>query len=450
MAARSLSLGVAGLEPMPEIAANPERWNRIQAGLAAKVFLRSEGSSVALAAPQRVEAGLAATFAEVTSRFAAFYRHVMACYFEHPELAADFLINPLLQTLIDLDRAAPFADPAHRFDCVLDAHGEVRVIENNSVAVCLYHFRTLLYLIRELDRGGLPDAARAIEVSVAELASGFRRFYVASQPAPRERPTIGCLTPPRWLRAGQLLFRAAFERHGFDYVYGDPTMLEVTRTGVRLAGRSIDLLWSDFLLYIAYQAERYRETRFPSKIGSYEDTPETVRRLVGNPLFIEHLRERRVINLSPGTAYLGLPKLLLGWIHRADRPVPEPERAWLARHVARTYLVEDRQDGSLTLDDAVARRDELLLKPCQYGGSHGVTIGRDCAAAAWAAQVREVWDDRSWVLQDFVVPARTAAGQWLSIGLSSFGGHLGGVFLRTSPSLIVNARDAAFLPAILP
>ncbi len=414
------------------------------------MFLRAEGTAVTVGAPQLVEPALAARLRELTGRFAAFYRRAIASYFERPELAGDHLVNPLLAPLIELDRAAPFPDPAHRFDAVLDARGDLRVIENNSVGVCLFHYRAHLYLIRELDRRGMAGAARALEAEVGELAAGFRRYYEAAHPAPRDRPTIGSLAPREWLRAGQILFRAAFERHGFDYVFGGPDALEVTRDGVRLRGRPIDLLWSDFLFYPAYQVDRYMQTRFPSRLGRYDDAPSHVAALLADPRFLGHLAERRVINMSPATAYLGLPKLLLSWIHRADRPVPDEDRAYLARFVARTYAAPDRLGGVLDREAAIARRDDLLLKPCQYGGSHGVVIGREVTADAWAARLAEIWDDPAWVLQDFIEPVRTAGGAWLSLGLSSFGGRLGGVVLRTSPRRTVSARDADYIPTVLP
>lgn len=445
-----MRLGVPGFEPLPELAADPAGWEAVSAALARKVFLRSEGTAVTVGAPQLVEPELADRLRMLTARFAGFYRRAIATYFERADLAGDFLVNPLLASLLELDRNAPYPDPAHRFDAVLDARGDLRIIENNAVGVCLFHYRSHLYLIRELVRHRMFRAAAALEFEVAELAAGFRRFYEASHPAPRARPTIGGLMPRGWLRAGQLLFRAAFERHGFDYVYGGPDALEVTHRGVSLCGRPVDLLWSDFLFYFAYQADRYLQTKFPSKLGRYDDAPAQVAALLADRRFVGHLAERRVINLSPATAYLGLPKLLLGWIHRADRPVAEEDRAFLAASVARTYAAVDRREGVLTREAARERREALLLKPCQYGGSHGVVIGRDVTAEAWDARLVEIWDDPTWVLQDFIEPARTEDGAWLSIGLSSFGGRLGGVVLRTAPGLTISARDAAYIPTVMP
>ncbi len=445
-----LALGVPGFQPLPALAADPAGWAAVSASLARRIFLRAEGMAVAVGAPQLVEPALAARVRELTRRFAGFYRRAIASYFERPDLAGDYLLNPLLAPLLPLDRTAPFPDPAHRFDAVLDASGDLRIIENNSVGICLFHYRSHLYLIRELDRRGMTAAARALEVEIGELVAGFRRYYEAAHPAPRERPTIGSLAPREWLRAGQLLFRAAFERHGFDYVHGSPDSLEVTREGVRLRGRPIDLLWSDFLFYPAYQAARYLQTRFPSRLGRYDDAPAHVAALLADPRFLAHLAERRVIHVSPATSYLGLPKLLLSWIHRADRPVADEDRAFLARHVARTYAAPDRLGGVLDRDAAVARREALLLKPCQYGGSHGVVIGREVTTDAWAARLAEIWEDPTWVLQDFIEPVRTAGGAWLSIGLSAFGDRMGGVVLRTSPQCTVSARDADFIPTVLP
>ena len=140
---------------------------------------------------------------------------------------------------------------------------------------------------------------------------------------------------------------------------------------------------------------------------------------------------------------------LLGWIHRSDRPVPEEDRAFLAAHVARTYSARDRADGLITLDEAANHRGDYLVKPCQYGAAHGVLLGRMIEPVAWRDKLTEVWDDPGWALQEFREPVKTAGGEWVSLGLSNFDGELGGVYFRTSPSLLINARDSGFVAAAL-
>jgi hypothetical protein len=155
-----------------------------------------------------------------------------------------------------------------------------------------------------------------------------------------------------------------------------------------------------------------------------------------------------VVCVSPAQAYLAWSKHLLSWIHRDDRPIPQADRAWLGDHVARTWSASERVGGALAVDEVVKRRDELLIKPCSYGGSHGVLPGCECSAAEWARRVDEIWTDPGWVVQEFYPPRRTAEGQFLSLGLYNYGGRLGGITLRAGRSRNVSARDSVFIPAV--
>src|SRR5690606_11447850 len=114
----------------------------------------------------------------------------------------------------------------------------------------------------------------------------------------------------------------------------------------------------------------------------------------------------------------------------------------------RTYSARDRADGLITLDQVARNRGEFLVKPCQYGASHGVQLGRMTEAGAWRQKLSEIWGEPGWVVQGVRLPARTAGGRWLSLGLANFDGALGGVYFRTSDSLLINARDSGFVAAV--
>jgi hypothetical protein len=156
-----------------------------------------------------------------------------------------------------------------------------------------------------------------------------------------------------------------------------------------------------------------------------------------------------VANLSPSKAYLALSKHLLSFIHREDRKVPEGTRPYLQAHVARTYSATDRQEGAISAAQAIRDREGLLLKPCQYGGGHGVVIGRDTPKDEWAQRVEATFGDPGWALQEFYLPRRSPTGEYLSIGLYNYGGHFGGMTIRAAPSLMISARKSAFIPVAL-
>jgi hypothetical protein len=442
-----IELGVPDVRALPGVAAEPERWDELRRRMHRRVFLRSEGPVIEVGTPQQVSGALLERSIEIVAKMNRFYAGAAAAYYDRPELRAEHLVNPLIEPLLELEADQPIATPLSRLDAVLEADRSLRVIELNSIGVVLIHLRGLLYLIRELARGGFASDAETLDRLTHDTVAGFLRF--AEPRLGGKRPVIGSLVPSGWLRGGQLLFRAAFQRAGCDYVFGAPEHLEITDREIRLRGTAIDMLWMDFFLYSAYQHSRYKHTKFPSKVPDFSDTPAQAAAILGDRRFLEHLRSGRVLNISPARAYLALPKSLLSWIHRTDRPVPEEDRAFLAAHVARTYSARDRADGMIA-QDAIARdRGDYLVKPCQYGASHGVLLGRMAAPEEWRAKLAEMWDDPTWVVQEFREPVKTAAGEWLSVGLSNFDGVLGGVYLRTSASLLVNARDSGFVPAVL-
>jgi hypothetical protein len=445
-----IELGLADVRALPGIAADPERWQQLSRRMQQRVFLKSEGNLIEVGAPQLVSGKLRAQSAEIVTRFNRFYSDLASTYYARPDLRDEFLVNPLLDPLLEMEADHPVTTPLSRFDAVLEADGSVRVIELNSVGVCLIHMRGLFYLIRELSRGGFEEDARALDqLSYDMVVQGFLKFATARLASPPKRLVIGALTPSGFFRAGHLLYRAAFERAGCDYVYGGPEHLDVSEKEIRIRGTRIDVLWADFFFYLAYQYARYKAIPFPSKMPPFGKAPAQAAELLANQTFLGHLRAGRVVNISPARAYLALPKSLLSWIHRPDRPVNEDDRAFLADHVARSYSARDRADGILTLEEVTRHRGEYLIKPCQYGASHGVELGRMTNADEWRAKVSEIWGDESWAIQEYREPVKTRSGEWVSLGLSNFDGALGGVYFRTSNSLLINARDSGFIPAAL-
>ncbi|HLU66501.1 MAG TPA: hypothetical protein VKZ63_09515, partial [Kofleriaceae bacterium] len=138
-----LDLGIDDVRALPGIAADPDRWNELRRRMHARVFLRSEGNIVDVEAPQQAGGALVERSREVVARFNRFYAGVAAAYYERPELREEHLVNRLLEPLIELDAEHPVTTPLSRLDAVLEQDGSLRVIEINSVGVCLVHMRGL-------------------------------------------------------------------------------------------------------------------------------------------------------------------------------------------------------------------------------------------------------------------------------------------------------------------
>ncbi len=445
-----IHLGVAGLTPLPAFAHDDGRWDALERKLAVRPFFHSDGLSTLLGAPQRLTGPLKTQCEEVVARFDAFYDGVIARYYAEPEARDEYMVNPFFDRALKADRDTRTSLPLARLDCVLCEDGVLRVIEINPVGVCTIHLRATTYLARTFRREGLLAEAELVDTLYDQMLGSFERFYARERPGEPARPrVVGNPHLPNLQRGSRVTFRHAFSRHGWRYVEGLVNEFEVRDDGLWCKGERIDVLWGDWLFYLGYQYVRYQETRWASSFGDYSRACEASAVLLDDPRVLEHLRTRRLLQLSPPKSYVALSKNLLSWIHREDRPAGSAqERAWLKDHVARTYGVRDRQEGALTVSDAIRDRERFLLKPCQYGGAHGVVLGRDAEPGAWASLVEEKWSDPAWALQEYHEPVRTPCGQWISFGLYAYAGQLGGVTLRTADTRLISARKSAFIPVV--
>lgn len=441
-----LDLGVEGLRPFETFTRDAEAWPRLARAVAGRPFLRSEGMAIVPGAPHLASGPLLARFREVVARFDRFYRAVIAAY--HDGHRAELLPDPMLEAQLDAERGLDLPLPLTRLDLVLTEDGELRVIELNSVGVCTHHVRTAIYLGREMARLGWTDDAARLAWFYDEMVGSIRRAYERRCPAPVVAPRLAVLYTSDMFRVSRVLWRDAFTRRGWRFVACHADELEIRPDGVRARGEPVDVVWSDYLVFFGYQQRRYAETRFPSRMGDFSAAQAETARILSHPDWLRLIADGRVVCVSPAQAYVAWSKHLLSWIHRGDRPIPEADRAWLGDHVARTWSASERTGGALTASEAVRRRDELLIKPCSYGGSHGVLPGCECAAGEWARRIDEIWTDPAWVVQAFHPPRRTAGGQFLSLGLYNYGGRLGGITLRAGGSRNVSARDSVFLPAV--
>jgi hypothetical protein len=445
--AADVDLRIPGLSLLAFVTERPDEWRAVRERLHATGFLRREGAVVTVGPPRRAGGALLATCREAVRRFHRFAGAAARAYFERPELRRELQVDPLLEPLIEIDREADATAPLARLECVLAADGSVHVVEIDPVGVDLLHLRSLLYLVRGLWRAGLRDAADEVDAEARSMVSAFDRHYRAHSERPRERPTVGALSPRGSTRATHLLLRGAFRRMGWEYVSGGPDALTVGDGGIELAGVPVDLLWGDLFFRAASEEARQRQSRSPPAIGEYGSAPAQAAALLADRRFLDHLRSRRVVSMSPGSSYLALPRSLLAWIHDAERPVPAEDREWLARHVARTFSGHDRRRGLLSLPRARAERERLLIKPCHRGGPGELLLGRDVGDGEWLEALEALWSDDAWVVQEFWPPAHAADGRRLSLGLAGFDGELGGIALRMAAT--AGARDVCFVPVVV-
>ena len=446
----SVDLGVPDLSPLPGLLRDPSLWAQLERELDRGRYLRSEGVSSLLGPPQVLSGELLGRCRQVVASFDAFYRHLVEAHLHAPARSQGILRDPFFDLALDAEPRLPTLLPLSRLDCVLTQEGDLRVIEINPVGICTIHLRAAACLARALARRRLDEDASRVDTLHGMAVDSFRRFHQEAVPdAPAgHRLRVGFLCEANRFRGTRRTWRHAFSARGFDFLDGQAHQVEASPEGLLLRGQKVDLLWGDYLFYLAYQHARYPETRFESPMGDFAAARRQAERLLTDGAVLETFRQRQVAVLSPARAYLALSKGLLARAHRPDPDLPEELRASLEPLVARTYDVEDRLRGTLSVAQAIRDREALVLKPCRFGGGHGVELGRETPADRWGDRLRAIWEDHEWVLQHYHPPRRSPDGRVLSLGLHNYGGRLGGVTVRAGESLVVSARRSRLIPVV--
>ena len=430
----------SGLRP----ALQDDAWTQLDQTLRDRPFLRSEGLAAQVTRPAMCAPWLVEEATQLVQRFDRFYRAVIDATGALADEPARQIGEPY-ERIAELEGERP-PIVLGRFDCVLDATAKLRVIELNPIGVATIHLRAVAYMAHALHKKGDPFALRLDAFARAKTAS-IRRYVDETLANKPDRPVLGLLLMPGMHRGSKLQWLHELRSAGLDPVIGTPADVRVDKRGLLVGSTRVDALWSDWFLYLGYQQQRYEQTRFASKIGDYSNAGASSEAMLRLPGFAEALRDRAFTMVSPVRAYRALSKALLAWIDRPELPLSADDRAWLHAHVAETVDHHARA-GAFTPEEARRRRAELVLKPCRFGGSHGVLIGRDVAADAWAYKLDEVWADPEWVLQAFVPPNRDASGAQLSYGVYDYLGTQGGILVRSADATIISARTAGLVAAV--
>ena len=442
--------GLLDLEPFSSTEVGRKRWAALAARLASRPFLRSEGVNASLAVPTRAAPWLVEQSRELVRRFDHFYRLIVDAKGSLAEEPAVQIGEPY-QRIAALEPSSPPL-PLSRFDCVLEPDGTLKVIELNPIGVCTLHLRSAAYLAHALRSTQTQDpalerAASAIdELSVMKTRS-IRRFADAN--TGRKMRNIGIVLLPNMHRGSVLFWRRELADAGFTVTVGRPQQLQIVGDEARLDGRPIDALWVDWVAYLGFQQQRYEQTRFASRAGDFSTASSVTEAMLSLPGLTAMLQDRRLTLVSPLRGYRALSKGLLAWIDRPELPLSDEERRYLRKHTARTFDHRARTDGGLSLERARQERASLVLKPCRFGGSHGVVLGRDLDDEAWTRRLDAIWTDPEWVLQSFADPISDAAGARLSYGLYNYAGELGGLLVRSANELVISARTASTIIAVI-
>jgi glutathionylspermidine synthase len=239
-----------------------------------------------------------------------------------------------------------------RFDCLLDEHGDWRVIEYNADTPS-----------GGREASGLEPAIAKLFPKVRRPSPGLRSHLVSAikaRIAQHSRPVrlVGVVSSHSWLEdIAQATWLAGILRSaGQPTLVGDVTDLATQRGGITLRGQPIDAL------YRFYPVERlYRHAIFASLCEAAID---------GTLLVLNGLR-----------GFLAQSKACLAWLWANRHALSSEAEQAIERHLPATVLVRDA--------DAAALLPTGVLKHVNGREGDSVVFGKDVDPASWDERLLE-------------------------------------------------------------
>jgi hypothetical protein len=167
------------------------------------------------------------------------------------------------------------------------------------------------------------------------------------------------------------------------------------------------------------------------------------------------VRAKTVAMYTPEVTLLLSNKTVLAWLWEDADRLPAPDGAFVRRHVPWTARAR-----TVSLSEALARQDRLVLKPGGGYGGTGVVVGPAVPASTWRQELERATAQGGHVLQEYMAgdtvtlsfthretgEVRTADVRFV-LGPFVFGGQAAGLFVRHSApgtGAVLNAVRGAF------
>jgi uncharacterized circularly permuted ATP-grasp superfamily protein len=232
------------------------------------------------------------------------------------------------------------------------------------------------------------------------------------------------------------LFREYFESRGYPAVIASPDELEFTNGKLRAGDFEIDIVYKRLLVN------------------------EYLPIMNAQPALLEAYRARAVCMVNSFRSKMIHKKALFAVLtdERHARLFNADERDVISRHVPWTRRVRaehtERHGAQIDLlEYARSARDQLVLKPNDDYGGHGIYIGWNTGESAWEEALRHALADGDYLVQERVKTARETfpalgedgkinfAEQLVDLDPMLFHGKVGSAFTRLSSTELANVSS---------
>jgi uncharacterized circularly permuted ATP-grasp superfamily protein len=232
------------------------------------------------------------------------------------------------------------------------------------------------------------------------------------------------------------LFREYFESRGYPAVIASPDELEFTNGKLRAGDFGIDIVYKRLLVN------------------------EYLPIMAAQPALLEAYRARAVCMVNSFRSKMIHKKALFAVLtdERHARLFNADEREVISRHVPWTRKVRaehtERHGEQIDLVEyARSAREQLVLKPNDDYGGHGIYIGWNTDESAWEEALRHALADGDYLVQERVKTARETfpalgedgkinfAEQLVDLDPMLFHGKVGSAFTRLSSTELANVSS---------
>ena len=232
------------------------------------------------------------------------------------------------------------------------------------------------------------------------------------------------------------LFKEFFERQGYPTIICTPEELEFGNNRLRVGDFEIDIVYKRLLV-----------NEYLPIIGEY-------------PALVDACRARAVCMVNSFRSKLIHKKALFAVLTDQRRAAlfSDEEQEAIGKHVPWTRLVRAEKSDYFgeevdLLEYIKANRNQLVLKPNDDYGGHGITIGWNSDEAAWHSALEQALADGDYLAQERVPTARevfpelTAAGgiefveQLVDLDPLLFNGRVRSAFTRLSSTELANVSS---------
>lgn len=321
------------------------------------------------------------SFRYITEKLSSILEKVIQEYVTNAEFRAHFNFSSQLEELILVNPGYENNFPMARFDvfyyapqdikfCELNADGSSGMVKGNILED---HFK---------DAAAVNELKKEYQIENWDLVNSwleamFESYYQFKDS--KEQPNIAIMDFNNYGMVGEFeYFKELLVDRGYRIKIVDPRELEYRNSSLYSDDFKIDLI--------------YRRAVTKDLMDHYQQLDDLWQAYKNHDVCLVGSMRSQIIH----------NKIIFAILHDREKVsfLTAEEQQFIADYIPSTEVV-DTQSEKL-LDKIILQQKQLVLKPVDDYGGHGVLIGRDMNSAEWEKEVHRIWKEREdYLAQQF-------------------------------------------------